>query len=103
MIKKSKYVGLTKQELDEEIATQASLNTYSQATRPSTDDVVKAMATLMHLNPDERQTAFNKLGLRSHEGDGIPDGTAAHNRQSLKNAQAKKLGPKKSSVITKNV
>jgi hypothetical protein len=82
------------QQLKETIATQQSLKTYPGKNK-NTDAAAHALEVLMHLAPEERRKHLDTLqkSLRDHHNDGVSDGAAERNRQSVKNAQKSKKMP----------
>ena len=88
---KRKLEGLTKDQLDEEIATQASLTSFSKNAKGN-DAAAHAVEVLMKLAPSERAKHISDLerSLRSHKsGDGVEDGTDVKSRASLKDHPSK--------------
>lgn len=85
------FVGLTRDELDETIATQQSLKDYPHENKSNDPQVKKALSIIDALEPHQKQALADELrkSLRSYtSGDGVSSGTAEKSRQSLRDAQA---------------
>jgi hypothetical protein len=91
----TKYEGMTKQELDETLASE-TLKNQTKSKSPKKTDLEAATRAMLKLNPEDRERVAKELcGLSSHEGgDGVGD-VAKKNRDSLRPGGGTTSGDKK--------